>query len=345
MNEASEIERFQSLDLKAVPWTRWLWSFAIHAGALLILIAIPVTVQRVVQPPDRVVAVSLVAPPPPPPPSPPARPVKPLPVTKVKPRVRFEAPPVKKLAVNTIVPPLPPADIPKPVETVHIEAPKVDLPTRPVVKEEVFPAKTVTPVSQDASRQVKTGGFGDPNGVPAASSPTHGLTLQRLGSFDASAGQSYGSGGAGKGASGSGKAIARAGFGDYDGSGGGSGGGASGSGKAVARAGFGDYDAPVSAAPAVKAAAPVETPVEITFKPKPAYTADAREKKVEGEVQLDVLFSSTGQIHVLRVVHGLGFGLDDSARAAAGGIRFHPATRNGSPVDVTGIVHIVFELT
>jgi TonB family protein len=327
--------RFQTLDLKAAPWTRWVWSFAIHAGALLILIAIPVTVQRVVQPPDRVMAISLVVPRPPPKPM---RPVKPLPVIKVKPRVRFKAPPVNpatKLAVNTIVPPLPPADIPKPVETVHIEAPKIDLPTRPVVKEEVFPAKTVTPVSQDASRQVKTGGFGDPNGVPAASSPTHGLRLQRLGSFDASAGQGYGPGGGlgtvsvggfGKGASTPGQ-------------------GAAGSGKAVARAGFGDYDAPVSAAPAVRAAAPVETPVEITFKPKPSYTPDAREKKIEGEVQLDVLFSSTGQIHVLRVVHGLGFGLDDSARAAASGIRFHPATRNGSPVDVTGIVHIVFELT
>jgi TonB family protein len=317
MSEASEVERFRSLDLQAAPWTRWLWSFAIHAGALLILIAIPVTVQRVVQPPDRVVAISLVAPPlTPPPPSPAARPVpspvKPLPVIKVKPRVQFEAPPVnpvKKVAVTTIIPPLPPAEIPKPLETVHIEAPKIDLPAR-----------------QDASRQVKTGGFGDPNGVPSASSPNHGLTMQRLGSFDASAGQGYGSGGSGGGAALSGY-------------------GASGSGKAVARAGFGDYDAPVSAAAAVRTAAPVETAVEITFKPKPAYTADAREKKIEGEVRLDVLFSSSGEIHVLRVVHGLGFGLDESARTAAGGIRFRPATRNGSPVDVTGIVHIVFELT
>jgi len=341
MTEAYEIERFQSLDLKAVPWTRWLWSFAIHAGALLILIAIPVTVQRVVQPPDRVAVVRLVAPSAPP--SPPARPVpkplKPLPVIKVRPRVPFEAPPVKKLLVKTIVPPLPPADIPKPIETVRIETPKIDLPTRPLVKQDVFPANSATPVSQDASRQVKTAGFGDPNGVPSASSPTHGLTVQRLGSFDASAGQGYEPGG------GSRKAVAMAGFGSAEGVTGGAGKGASGSGKGVARAGFGD-EAPVSAVSAVRpAAAGTETPVEITFKPKPAYTAEAREKKIEGEVQLDVLFSSTGEVHVLRVVRGLGFGLDENARVAAGQIRFHPATRGGSPVDVTGVVHIVFEIS
>jgi hypothetical protein len=60
---------------------------------------------------------------------------------------------------------------------------------------------------------------------------------------------------------------------------------------------------------------------------------------------LEVVFSSTGEIRVLRLVRGLGFGLDESARTAASQIRFHPSTRNGNPVDTTGTVHIVFELS
>jgi TonB family protein len=90
---------------------------------------------------------------------------------------------------------------------------------------------------------------------------------------------------------------------------------------------------------------PQVTPVEISFKPKPAYTPDARKRKIEGEVQLEVVFRANGQISVLRVVHSLDSGLDESARAAANQIRFQPATRDGIPIDVRGIVHIVFELS
>jgi len=85
-------------------------------------------------------------------------------------------------------------------------------------------------------------------------------------------------------------------------------------------------------------------PVEILFKPKPVYTDEARAKKVEGEVLLQVVFSASGEVRVQRVVQGLGYGLDDSAQSAARQIRFHPAQQGGQPVDFTGIVHIVFEL-
>jgi TonB family protein len=86
------------------------------------------------------------------------------------------------------------------------------------------------------------------------------------------------------------------------------------------------------------------TPVEIVSKPRPAYTVEARDKNIEGEVLLEVEFSSSGVARVLRVVHALGAGLDETAISAAQGIRFHPATRDGSAVDSSTIVHIVFEL-
>jgi TonB family protein len=333
MHKTTGTVQFQSLEFSRTPWTRWVWSFAINAGAVLLLVAIPVTVHEVIQPKDRVLEVSLLDPPHPVTVVPVPRLLKPAPVIEAKPVIevkpRFQAPVVKTLPVKTVIVPPVPIDVPKPVETARLEVPKIELP-KLVLQE-------AKPVIQQPLKPVKTGGFGDPNGVPAAATAAKGLTLQQVGSFDAP----VGSGTSRYGASGSGKAVAMAGFGSTEGVAGGSGGNRR---AAVSGSGFGDYEAPVRPVSTARpAAASTETPVEITFKPKPAYTAEAREKKIEGEVQLDVLFSSNGEVHVLRVVRGLGFGLDENARIAAGQIRFRPATRSGNPVDVTGIVHIVFE--
>ena len=84
--------------------------------------------------------------------------------------------------------------------------------------------------------------------------------------------------------------------------------------------------------------------MEITFKPNPVYTDEARSLKLEGEVLLEVSFSANGTLHVNRVVRGLGHGLDEAAIAAANKIRFKPALRNGQPVDSTAVVHVVFQL-
>lgn len=89
----------------------------------------------------------------------------------------------------------------------------------------------------------------------------------------------------------------------------------------------------------------VDTPVEVLSKPTPAYTDEARALKVEGEVLLDVLFDASGHLRVVRVVDGLGHGLDESAIRAAERIQFRPAQSNGRPADSRAIVHIVFRLT
>jgi len=91
--------------------------------------------------------------------------------------------------------------------------------------------------------------------------------------------------------------------------------------------------------------APKELPVKILSKPKPAYTAEARDLKLEGEVLVEVQFCAAGEIKILRVVKGLGHGLDEAAQQAAVAIRFKPAARDGAPVDTVGRVHIVFQLT
>jgi TonB family protein len=86
------------------------------------------------------------------------------------------------------------------------------------------------------------------------------------------------------------------------------------------------------------------TPAEILSKPTPIYTEEARAKRIEGEVLLEVVFEATGKLRVVRVVRGLGHGLDDSAVRAAEQIRFKPALRDGQPSDSTAVVHIIFQL-
>ena len=89
---------------------------------------------------------------------------------------------------------------------------------------------------------------------------------------------------------------------------------------------------------------PLVTPVHITDKPKPVYTEEGRAKKIEGEVLLQVVFTSLGEVQVQSVLRGLGYGLDESAENAARQIKFRPAEKDGQPIDSAAVIHIVFEL-
>jgi TonB family protein len=55
-------------------------------------------------------------------------------------------------------------------------------------------------------------------------------------------------------------------------------------------------------------------------------------------------FGANGELHVNRVVRGLGHGLDEAAVAAANKMRFKPAMRNGQAIDSSAIVHVVFQM-
>ena len=85
------------------------------------------------------------------------------------------------------------------------------------------------------------------------------------------------------------------------------------------------------------------------FNPKQANTPFIPPKLAslgsKGEVLLNVVFTADGQIRVLKVVHGLGHGLDEAALRAAQGVKFTPAMRDGHPVDSTATLHIVFQLS
>lgn len=201
---------------------------------------------------------------------------------------------------------------------------------------------SATPTAVLSAKKVQTGGFGDPNGVPAdPNNKTGKSNIAKLGSFDLPSGPGYGNGSGGS--IGARAVVASAGFGDGIAQGGG---GTGHDGGTVKESGFGD-STPVKEV-AVSASAPsrqpATLPVEIEYKPKPSYTAEARQLHLEGEVLLEVTFGADGKVLVRRVVRGLGHGLDEQAVRAAQQIRFKPATRSGSPVDSVAVLHIVFQL-
>jgi TonB family protein len=76
----------------------------------------------------------------------------------------------------------------------------------------------------------------------------------------------------------------------------------------------------------------------------PIYTDEARSLKIQGEVLLEVVLEASGKLRIVRVVRGLGHGLDDAAVRAAEQIRFKPALRDGQPADSTAVLHIIFQL-
>jgi TonB family protein len=113
----------------------------------------------------------------------------------------------------------------------------------------------------------------------------------------------------------------------------------------VTRAGFGDASASMDSRPETRLnRSPRTTAVEILNKPRPVYTEEARKLRIEGEVLLEVLFPASGEVRVLRVIEGLGYGLDRTAAESASRIGYRPATRDGQAVDQTATVHIVFQL-
>jgi TonB family protein len=184
-------------------------------------------------------------------------------------------------------------------------------------------------------QNVQTGGFGDPKGLQGEGKQAK-LVAANLGSFDMpeGAGNGNGTGGA-KGLKGT---IASAGFGN-------------GVAQAttsrtgqVQASGFGAQQ--VAAAPKrmVDDSAAPTTQVQILYKPKPVYTDEARKLNIEGEVLLEVVFGANGELHVNRVVRGLGHGLDEAAITATNKIKFKPAQRNGAAVDSTAIVHVMFQI-
>lgn len=283
------------------------------------------------------------------------------------PRVHVIPPPPRLDQPKIALPkPSPAVEPPKMVEMKMPEqAPKIDpAPPRrvtppPQPKVGLFTSPHPTLVANNKVRpSVKMGGFGDPQGVRPNPDANRPATIAAVGSFQGTPG--IGNPGAGAARRGSvhgvdfGSGVANGVPGGKDtrgtvASAGFSNGVIGGTGKPggsgrVARSGFGGTGFGQSAAPVRKQEVASTTPLVLLSKPDPGYTAEARRLRIEGDVTLQVRFSANGQVEVLRVVRGLGYGLNQLAEQAARKITFKPATRDGHAVDEVTVIHVTFQL-
>jgi TonB family protein len=332
---ASDDLNFGLLPERKLSWRSIATSYGLEILFILLLIGVSVYWPAKIQLQKRYTVTDLVPPP--------SLTPEPAPI-----QLKTPAPVVAKV--------IPPAPIEAPKLTVPkefhaeakpVEAPKVTMNTfKPVVLEQtqVRQAKLLytgsfgsapTPTVSAPIQKVQTGGFGDPNGSSAQGKDAH-LNVAKVGAFDAPQGQGTGNGTGG--ANGVKGTIASAGFGS-----GVAQPGQSNANRAVQTGGFGSQEIAQAVRPQQVQAGPT-TPVEITFKPNPVYTDEARQLRLQGEVLLEVMFAANGQLHVNRVVRGLGHGLDEAAIEATNKIRFRPAMQDGAAMDSTAVVHVSFQM-
>ena len=300
---------FDDARLSARPtgrWTTGLWlSVALHAIGVVVLIVVPIRASEKPSAPFKRSRMVFV-----------------LPAT-----VRVTLP-----SAPLVAPRLPPPAPPRPIrELARAEVPK-PVPVTPVVKlVEPAPAPVVPAIERPIEkpviqRPVETGLFERTNGartsLAAAAVTTGGFGNAAASSRDAENSGAVTTGGFSSGARAP-RPIPNAGE--------------------VQTAGF-DVRAPaqLSVAAVTK---PADRPVEIVFKPTPEYTDEARSARIEGTVSLELEFTAAGDVRVLRVVRGLGHGLDEAAQLAALRIRFKPAQSDSGPVDSRATVHITFRLS
>jgi protein TonB len=88
----------------------------------------------------------------------------------------------------------------------------------------------------------------------------------------------------------------------------------------------------------------VDTRAEISARPEPKYTEEARRVGVQGLVVLKVLLSAKGEIERIRVLRQLPYGLTESAIRAACRIKFKPAIKDGQAVPQWANVEYGFSL-
>ncbi len=99
-----------------------------------------------------------------------------------------------------------------------------------------------------------------------------------------------------------------------------------------------------AAEPIYSIGGPVSGPVPIQS-PLPAYTQEAGKKHIEGSVLLEVVIGKDGLARNVKVLRGLGYGLDESAvDAVTRHWVFKPGMLNGQPVSVSANIEVSFRL-
>jgi periplasmic protein TonB len=86
------------------------------------------------------------------------------------------------------------------------------------------------------------------------------------------------------------------------------------------------------------------TPPRVIHRTEPEYTKEALDAKIEGDVILSVTIGADGIPSDIRLVRGLGKGLDEKAIECLQQWRFSPGTSHGEPVSVKATLEMNFRL-
>ncbi len=78
--------------------------------------------------------------------------------------------------------------------------------------------------------------------------------------------------------------------------------------------------------------------------PQPGYTDDAQAAAIEGKVRVQLTVDETGKVIDVKLIAGLGHGLDEAALAAARRATFEPALHCGKPTQATFTIAMRFKL-
>jgi len=87
----------------------------------------------------------------------------------------------------------------------------------------------------------------------------------------------------------------------------------------------------------------VKPPV-LTFSVDPEFSEEARKAKFSGNVQVYLYVDEQGNPSHVRVVRGVGMGLDEKAVEAVRQYKFKPAMQNGKPVKVDLYIDVNFQI-
>jgi len=87
------------------------------------------------------------------------------------------------------------------------------------------------------------------------------------------------------------------------------------------------------------------TPV-LTKEVAPVYTAEAKEKRIQGVVRVDAVVLTDGTVGEVTVTKSLDqkYGLDEQAITCVKQWQFKPGTKDGKPVDVRVSIEVSFTL-
>jgi len=86
------------------------------------------------------------------------------------------------------------------------------------------------------------------------------------------------------------------------------------------------------------------TQARLVYKVDPEFSEEARKAKYQGVVVLAIEIGTDGRASNVRVIQGLGMGLDERAIAAVIQWRFRPGLEDGKPVVTAATVQVNFRL-